>query len=104
MRAQTTRRYRAVHSSFAFAADSSALTSAQIMGGNARLHEGAPEFFLRNRQSGESELDLEIGDDVRRRSIESLGEDAYERALLEGGKLTTSQLMDLVLGRSKAKT
>ncbi len=79
------------------------LTSAKIMGANARLHAEAPEFFLRNRQSGESALDLEIGDDVRRRSIESLGEDGYERAVAEGEKLTTGQFMDLVLGRSKAK-
>ena len=79
------------------------LTSAQIMGGNARRHEEAPEFFLRNRQSQESQVDLEIGDDVRRRSIEALGEDGYERALVDGRTLTTGQFMDLVLGRTKAK-
>ncbi len=78
------------------------LTSAQFIGANARLLSGAPEFFLRNRQSGESELDLEIEDDVRRRSIESLGEDGYERAVARGGKITTSQFMDLVLGRTTA--
>jgi len=80
------------------------LTSAQIMGANARLHSESPEFFLRNRQAGESELDLQIGDDVRRRSIDSLGEDAYERAVVEGGKLTTSQFIDLVLGRPKVRS
>jgi hypothetical protein len=40
---------------------------------------------------------------VRRTSIDCLGAEAYERAIREGKKLTTSQFMDLALGRSKAK-
>lgn len=79
------------------------LGSAQMMGANARLHAEAPEFFLRNRQTGKSELDQRIEDDLRRRSIESLGREEYERAVRAGEALATSQFVDLALGRSKPK-
>jgi predicted ATPase len=79
------------------------LASALMMGADARLHSEAPEFFVQNRESRKSELDIAIGEDVRRRSIESLGEETYERALRAGEGLTTSQLIDLALGRLSAK-
>jgi len=78
------------------------LESAQILGANARLISEAPEFFLRNRHV-ESPLEQPIRDDVRRRSIESLGEQAYERAIATGERLTTSQFVDLALGRAKER-
>jgi predicted ATPase len=77
--------------------------SAQIMGANFRLQSEAPEFFLRNRSSGESDLDRQIEEDVRRRSIEGLGNEEYERAISMGKELTTSQFIDLALGRLKPK-
>lgn len=80
------------------------LASAQLMGANDRLTAKAPEFFMRNRDSGMSDLDVAIGEEVRRRSIEGLGDVAYERAVSVGERLTTSQFMDLALGRSKAKS
>jgi hypothetical protein len=78
------------------------LASAQMMGADARLRAEAPDFFIRNRESGRSALDLAIGEDVRRRSIDVLGEDTYERAIRVGGRLATSQFVDLALGRSTA--
>ena len=78
------------------------LASAQLMGANKRLLEASPEFFLRNRSSGESDLDRALEEDVRRQSIEDLGEEEYERAIRVGESLSTSQFMDLALGRSKA--
>jgi len=80
------------------------LASAQLMGAHDRLQSVTPEFVMRNRWSGMTERDFEIREDVRRRSIEGLGEEAYERAVATGMRLTTSQFVDLALGRSKAKS
>jgi predicted ATPase/class 3 adenylate cyclase len=79
------------------------LASAQLVGANARLHSEAPEFFLRNRQTGKNDLVRSIEDDARRRSIEALGQGAYEHAIGVGEALTTSQFLDLALGRSNAR-